>query len=64
MGSCQHENQPFVQIAAQRNCALTKSISQLNETLPIILNKNNNMLSDPIYEDTTSLFQECFVKEE
>jgi len=21
------------------------------------------MLSDPIYEDTTSLFQECFVKE-
>jgi hypothetical protein len=55
-----YENQPFVQFAAHKEIhALTKSILQLYETLPLILNsKNSNTLSDPIYEDTTSLFPE------
>jgi hypothetical protein len=58
-----HENQPFVQIAAHKEIhSLTKSILQLYETFPLILNNNsnnnNNMLSDPIYEDTTGLFPE------
>ena len=56
-----YENQPFVQISAHKEIhALTKSILQLYETLPLILNNsnNNNTLSDPIYEDTTSLFPE------
>ena len=39
---------------------LTKSILQLYETLPLILNNNN--LSDFIYEDTTSLFPEISVR--
>jgi hypothetical protein len=31
----------------------------LYETLPLIVsNNNNNILSDPVYEDTTSLFPE------
>ena len=44
--------------------ALTKSILQLYETLPLILNNNNNndRLSDLIFEDTTSLFPEVSVK--
>ena len=36
-------NQPFVQIAAHREIhALTKSIMQLYQTLPLILNNSNN----------------------
>ena len=45
--------------------ALTKSIIQLYEILPLILNNNNNnsnTLSNLIFEDTTSLFPECSVK--
>jgi hypothetical protein len=58
-----YENQPFVQIAAHKEIhALTKSILQLYETLPLILNNNNsNTFFDPIYEDTTSLFPEVSV---
>ena len=55
-------NQPFVQIAAHKEIhALTKSILQLYETLPLILNNNinNNKQFVPIYENTTSLFPEC-----
>jgi hypothetical protein len=54
-------NQPFVQVAAHKEIhALTKSILQLYQTLPLILNNNNNTntLSDIIYEDTTSLYPE------
>ena len=60
-----YENQPFVQIAAHKEIhALTKSILQLYETLPLILNNNNNTNNhfDLIYEDTTSLFPEVSVK--
>jgi hypothetical protein len=66
-----YENQPFVQIAAHKEIhALTKSIMQLYETLPLILNNNNinnnsnnnSKLYDIIYEDTTSLYPECSVK--
>jgi hypothetical protein len=56
-----YDNQPFVQIAAHKEIhALTKSILQLYETLPLILNNNSNndKLSDIIYEDTTSLYPE------
>jgi hypothetical protein len=59
MGSCQkYENKPFVQVSAHKEIhALTKSILQLYETLPLILNnndKNNSYtLSHIIYEDTT-----------
>jgi replicative DNA helicase len=56
-----YENQPFVQIAAHKEIhTLTKSILQLYETLPLIVNNNsnNNRLSDIIYEDTTSKFPE------
>jgi hypothetical protein len=59
-----HENQPFVQIAAHKEThALTKSILQLYETLPLILNNrdNTNNQFDPIYEDTTSLIPEVSV---
>ena len=59
-----YENQPFVQIAAHKEIhALTKSILQLYETLPLILNNSNNTNNqfDPIYEDTTSLFPEVSV---
>jgi hypothetical protein len=59
-----YDNQPFVQIAAHKKIhALTKFILQLYETLLLILNNNNkaNKLSDPIYEDTTSLFPEVSV---
>ena len=38
-----YENQPFVQIAAHKEIhALTKSILQLYETLPLVLNNSNN----------------------
>ena len=61
-----HENQPFVQIATHKEIhALTKSILQLYETLPLILNNSNNTNNnqfDPIYEDTTSLFPECSIR--
>jgi|SRR5215831_10227566 len=62
-----YENQPFVQIAAHKEIqALTKSILQIYEALPLILNNNNNdnnnRLSDLIFEDTTSLFPEVSVK--
>ncbi len=59
-----YENQPFVQIAAHKEIhALTKSILQLYETLPLILNNNNskNPLADLIFEDTTSLYPEVSV---
>ena len=60
------ENQPFVQVASHKEIhTLTKSILQLYETLPLILNnKINNSsitLSYTIYEDTTGLFPECSV---
>ena len=60
-----YDNQPFVQIATHKEIhALTKSILQLYETLPLVLNNNNNnnRLHDIIYEDTTSLYPECSVK--
>jgi hypothetical protein len=58
----ENQNQPFVQIAAHKEIhALTKSIMQLYQTLPLILNNNNNKLSDIIYEDTTSLYPEVSV---
>ena len=60
-----YENQPFVQISAHKEIyALTKSILQLYERLPLILNNNSNndKLSDIIYEDTTSLYPEVSVK--
>ena len=51
-----YENQPFVEISAHKEIhALTKSILQLYEILPLILN-NNNTFSDSIYEDTTTYF--------
>ena len=56
-----YENQPFVQIPAHKEIhALTKSILQLYETLPLILNNSNNTNDqfDLIYEDTTSLYPE------
>ena len=60
-----YDNQPFVLIAAHKEIhALTKSISQLYETLPLILNNSNNTNNqfDPIYEDTTSLYPEVSVQ--
>ena|SRR5215813_7586088 len=60
----QNQNQPFVQIAAHKEIhALTKTIVQLYETLPFILNNHNstNTQFDPIYEDTTSLFPEVSI---
>ena len=63
-----YESQPFVQIAAHKEIhALTKSILQLYETLPLILNNNSNNTNnqfDLIYEDTTSLYPEVSVKSE
>lgn len=62
-----YENQPFVQIYAHKEIhALTKSILQLYETLPLILNNSNNTNNqfDLIYEDTTSLYPEVSVKSE
>ena len=61
-----YENQPFVQIAAHKEIhALTKSIMELYETLPLILNNNNNnkcnIPLDVIYEDTTGLYPEMSV---
>jgi hypothetical protein len=59
-----YDNQPFVQIAAHEEIhALTKSIIQLFQTLPLILNNSNNSntLSNIIYEDTTSLYPEVSV---
>ena len=59
-----YESQPFVKIAAHKEIhALTKSILQLYETLPLILSNSNNTnkLSDIIYEDTTSLYPEVSV---
>jgi hypothetical protein len=61
-----YDNQPFVQIAAHKEIhALTKSISQLYQKLPLILSNNNNSrndkLVDIIYEDTTGLYPEMSV---
>ncbi len=59
-----YDNQPFVQIAAHKEIhALTKSILQLYQTLPLILNNNNNsnIPLDVIYEDTTGLYPEVSV---
>jgi hypothetical protein len=59
-----YDNQPFVQIAAHKEIhALTKSILQLYQTLPLILNNNNNTntLSGLVFEDTTSLYPEVSV---
>jgi hypothetical protein len=58
------KNLPFAKIAAHKEIhALTKSILQLYETLPLILSNSNNTNNqfDPIYEDTTSLFPEVSV---
>lgn len=56
-----YENQPFVQISAHKEIhALTKSLLQLYETLPIILTNSNiphgDKFCDSIYEDTTSKY--------
>ena len=60
-----YENQQFVQIAAHKEIhALTKSILELYEILPLILNNSNNPNNqfDPIiYEDTTSLYPEVSI---
>lgn len=59
-----YDNQPFVRIATHKEIhALTISIMQLYETLPLILNNsnNNNTLHDIIYEDTTSLYLEVSI---
>ena len=59
-----HEHQPFVQIAAHKEIhALTKSIMQLYETLPLILSNSNNTNNqfDLVYEDTTNLYPEVSV---
>ena len=61
----EYESQPFVQIATDKEIhALTKSILELYETLPLILNNNSNNTNnqfDLIYEDTTSLYPEVSV---
>ncbi|MGA9845128.1 MAG: hypothetical protein WBQ25_22720 [Nitrososphaeraceae archaeon] len=51
-----YENQPFVQISAHKEIhALTRSILQLYETLPLLLTNSNipngYIFSDSIYED-------------
>ena len=56
-----YEHQPFVQISAHKEIhALTKSILQLYETLPLLLTNTNipngDIFSDPIYEDTTGKY--------
>ena len=56
-----YENQPFVQISAHKEIhALTKSILQLYETLPLLLTNstipNGDIFSDSIYEDTTGKY--------
>ena len=56
-----YENQPFVQISAHKEIhALTKSLLQLYETLPIILTNSNiphvDKFCDSIYEDITSKY--------
>ena len=56
-----YENQPFVQISAHKEIhALTKSILQLYETLPLLLTNssipNSDKFSDFIYEDTTGKY--------
>jgi hypothetical protein len=60
-----YDNQPFVQVAAHKEIhALTKSILQLYEILPLILNNSNNTNNqfDPIiYEDTTRLYPEVSI---
>ena len=62
-----YDNQPFAQIAAHKEIhALTKSIMQLYETLPLILNNSNNnnntnTLSGLVFEDTTNLYPEVSV---
>jgi hypothetical protein len=61
-----YENQPFVQVAAHKEIhSLTKSILQLYQTLPLILNNQNNnttnTLSGLVFEDTTSLYPEVSV---
>jgi hypothetical protein len=59
-----YENQPFIQIAAPRRFMLLQNLYySYNETLPIILNNDNNTntLSGLIYEDTTSLYPEVSV---
>jgi hypothetical protein len=57
-----YENQPFVQVAAHKEThALTNSILQLYEILPLILNNSNNtkMLSD-LYKDTNKFIPRGF----
>jgi nicotinic acid phosphoribosyltransferase len=56
-----YENQPFVQISAHKEIhALTKSILQLYETLPLLVTNSNVpngvIFSDSIYEDTTGKY--------
>ena len=56
-----YENQPFVQISAHKEIhALTKSILQLYETLPLLVTNSNipngDIFSDSIYEDTTGKY--------
>ncbi len=56
-----YENQPFVQISAHKEIhALTKSILQLYETLPLLVTKSNipngDIFCDSIYEDMTGKY--------
>ena len=56
-----YENQPFVQISAHKEIhALTKSILQLYETLPLLGTNssipNSDIFSDSIYEDITGKY--------
>ena len=58
-----YENQPFVQISAHKEIhALTKSILQLYETLPLLVTNSNipngDIFCDSIYEDTTSKYSD------
>ncbi len=56
-----YEYQPFVQISSHKKIhALTKSILQLYETLPLLVTNSNipngDIFCDSIYEDTTGKY--------
>jgi hypothetical protein len=53
-----YEDQPFVQISTHREIhALTKSILELYQMLPLMVN-NGNTFYESDYEDTTGKFPE------